>query len=212
MGSLFHPVGSQSAGVYWARRGAVVLAVALVIAALIFVFRPQPQAPIAAAPPTSSVTPVVSTPPPTTPSASDSPTASPTPTGPLACDASNSQVTLAGYQKVKQNGKQLFKVAITNGGNETCVLDLKPASFTLTVASGTDKIWTTDDCDTWVPTHSQKLKAGKSFEFGVTWPVARSASGCKTAKSVLGTGTYVANAAFATDAKARQVFVVTKAG
>ena len=210
MGSLLHPVGSQPPLVYWARRGALVLAVVLVIAALLFVFRPQPQAPVVATPATSSITTPVSTPT-VTPSASDTPSASPTPTGPLTCDATNSQLALAGYQKVKQNGKQLFKLSITNSGKETCILDLKPSTFTLTVASGTDKIWTTDDCDKWVPSHKGKLKAGKVYEFGVTWPVARSTSGCKTSKAVLGTGTYVASAAFATDAKARQVFVVTKA-
>ena len=50
MGSLFHPIGSQPAWVYWARRGALVLAVVAVIAALIFVFRPQPEAPVAVQP------------------------------------------------------------------------------------------------------------------------------------------------------------------
>lgn len=211
MGSLLHPAGSQPAKVYWARRGAVLLAVVAVIAALVFVFRPQPSAPVAATPETPSVAPATSAPT-VTPSASDSPTASPTPTGPVACDATNSRLALAGYQKVKQDGKQQFTLAVTNSGKETCVLDLKPSTFSLTVASGRDKIWTTGDCDKWVPSHKGSLKAGAAYEFGITWPVVRSAPGCKTVKSLLGTGTYVADAAFTADAKARQVFVVAKVG
>lgn len=207
MGSLLHPVGSQSAGVYWARRGALVLAVVAVIAALAFVFRPQPDAPVAAVPDGASVTP------PATPSAptSASPTPSPTPTGPLACDATNTDLALAGYQKVKQDGKQPFALSITNTGTGTCVLDLKPSVLTLTVTSGTDRIWSTDDCTKWVPTYKGKLKAGKAYEFRITWPVARSSAGCKVSKAMLGTGTYVGSAAFAKDATARQVFQVAKA-
>jgi hypothetical protein len=209
MGSLFHPVGSQPAWVYWARRGALVLAVVLLVAVAFNVFRPPADARVTAVPVTNStsVTPPVSA----TPSDSESPSASPTPTGPLACDATNSSLTIAGYQKVRQDAKQPFKLALTNNGGQPCVLDLKPATFSLTVTSGTDRIWSTDDCDKWVPSHKGTLKSKKAYEFSIVWPVSRSASGCRTPKAMLGPGTYVASAAFASDAKARQVFVVTKA-
>jgi len=210
MGSLFHPVGSQPAWVYWARRGAIVLAAVLLIGLVIYMFRPQPEAPVAAVPATTAATPTVSIS--AEPSTSTSPTASPTPTGPLMCDASNSTLTLAGYQKVKQDAKQTFRVGLTNTGGQPCVLDLKPSTFSLTVTSGSDRIWSTDDCAKWVPSHKQTLKAKKAYEFTISWPVARSSAGCKTTKALLGAGTYVAAATFAADAKARQVFVVTKAG
>lgn len=207
MGSLFHPVGSQPPWVYWARRGALVLAVVALIAAGIWVFRPQAPGPVAAEPAGPSA-PVTTAP---TPTESASPSASPTPTGPLACDATNSSLTLAGYQKVKQDAKQPFRLAVTNNGGDPCVLNLSASTLSLTVTSGTDRIWTTEHCAKWVPTHKTTLKSKKSYEFSITWPVARSAAGCKTAKAVLGTGTYVASAAFADNAKARQVFVVSKA-
>lgn len=209
MGSLFHPIGSQPAWVYWARRGALVLAVVAVIAALIFVFRPQPEAPVAGVPDLPSVTPEVT--PSTTPSVTGTPSPSPTPTGPPACDATNTSLALAGYQKVKQDGKQLFTLSLTNTGSETCLLTFSPSVFTMTVTSGSDRIWSTDDCAKWVPTQKGKLKAGKAFEFTVSWSVARSSTGCKLSKATLGTGTYVAAAAFDTNAKARQVFQVVKA-
>ena len=207
MGSLFHPVGSQPPWVYWARRGALVLAAVALIAAGIWVFRPQAPGPVAADPAGPSA-PVATAP---TPTESASPSASPPPTGPLACDATNSSLTLAGYQKVKQDAKQPFRLAVTNNGGDPCVLNLSASTLSLTVTSGTDRIWTTEHCAKWVPTHKTTLKSKKSYEFSITWPVARSAAGCKTAKAVLGTGTYVASAAFAETAKARPVFVVSKA-
>lgn len=208
MGSLLHPVGPQPARVYWLRRGGIVLGVLLVVAALAFVFRPQP-APVTAVP--ASPSPGTTTPS-ATPSASPTPTTSPTPTGPPACDASNTTLGLAGYQKVRQDAKQPFRLTITNRGTQSCVLDLKPGTFSLAVASGTDRIWTTDHCAKWVPSQKRTLKAGRIHEFTITWGVTRSAEGCRTAKSLLGEGTYVATATFAEDAKARKVFVVTKAG
>jgi hypothetical protein len=208
MGSLLNPVGPEPTRVYWLRRGAVVLAVVLVVAALVWVFRPQPEESVTATPASPSVTPVAT--PSVTPTPSETPT--PTPTGPLACDATNSTLGLAGFQKVKQDGKQLFTLTITNKGTQACALDLKPATFTLSVKSGTDLIWTTEHCEKWVPSAKVKsLKAGKAHEFRITWPVVRSGEGCKTAKSLLGPGTYVATAEFADDATARKAFVVTKA-
>lgn len=208
MGSLLHPVGSEPSRTYWARRGALVLAVVAVIAALVFVFWPRPEAPVAGVPSTPSVTPPATTPV-ETPSASETPT--PTPTGPVACDATNTDLALAGYQKVKQDGKQPFTLSLTNTGSDTCVLDFGPSTFSLTVTSGSDRIWSTDDCAKWVPSQKGKLKAGKAFEFTITWPVARSSAKCTLSKAILGTGTYVASAAFDTNAKARQPFQVVKA-
>lgn len=209
MGSLLHPVGSEPARTYWVRRGAVVLAVVAVIAALVFVFRPQPDPVVTAEPP--AATPSVTVTPTATPTESSTPTASPTPTGPLACDATNSSLSLAGYQKVAQDGKQSFRLSITNSGDATCELTLKASTFSLAVVSGKDQIWSTEHCEKWVPTASKKLKAGQAHEFSISWSVSRSAKGCRTLKSRLGPGTYVANATFAGDATARQVFVVTKA-
>lgn len=210
MGSLLHPVGTQPAQVYWLRRGALVLGVVAVVGALAFVFRPQPTVPVTAVPASPSVS--VTATAVASPSASSTPTASPTPTGPLACDATNTTLRLAGYKKVKQDAKQPFTLTITNTGTQSCVLGLTPETFSLSVTSGTDRIWTTDHCEKWVPATKRTLKAGKAHEFTITWGVARSGEGCRTAKSVLGTGTYVAAATFAETGKARTVFVVSKAG
>lgn len=216
MVSLLHPVGGQPAWVYWARRAVLVVALAALVGVGFLLFRPPdavnvPAVPAASATtPSQPMTPGQTATPSGTPSASES--ATPTPTGPVVCDQTNTGVALAGYQKVKQDGKQSFRVALTNGAGVPCVLDLKPANFSLTVVSGTDRIWTTDDCAKWVPSKKQTLKAQKAYEFAIEWGVNRSGAGCKQAKGLLQPGTYVATALFGETLKSRQVFVVTKAG
>lgn len=209
MGSLLHPVGGQALWVYWARRAGLVVALVAVIVIGFLLFRPPEPANIPAGPATTASQPAASTPAVTqTPSV----TATPTPTGPLACDQTNSGLSLAGYQKVKQDAKQSFKVGVKNTGAQPCVLDLTAINFSLSVTSGTDRIWSTADCAKWVPAKKQTLKTQQSYEFSIEWGVLRSAAGCKEAKGLLNPGTYVAQAVFADTVKSRQVFLVTKAG
>jgi hypothetical protein len=209
MGSLLHPVGAQPTWVYWARRGVLLVGLVLLVVVGFSLFRPPDPATVTAVPATPSATPNQPTPS-TTPSATASVT--PTPTGPVMCDQTNSGLELAGYQKVKQDAKQAFRLAVKNTGRQPCLLDLKPTNFSLTVTSGSDRIWSTDDCAKWVPAKKQPLKAQQAYEFSIQWGVNRSSAGCKESKRLLSPGTYVATATFADGLNARQVFLVTKAG
>ncbi len=211
MGSLLHPVGARPGWVYWARRAGIIAALVVVIAIVVMAFRPSDSANITAVPagsPTASQSVAA------TPTVTETPTetASPTPTGPLGCDQTNSGVSLAGYQKVKQDAKQSFKLGVKNTGGQPCVLDLTATNFSLSVTSGTDRIWSTADCAKWVPAKKKTLKTQQSYEFSIDWSVYRSAEGCKAVKGNLKPGTYVAQAVFADTVKSRQVFLVTKAG
>lgn len=186
----------------------MVVAALVLLGGVFLMLQPAPSAPIAAVPQTS---PTTLTTPSETPTEAESPSASPTPTGPLACDATNSDLSVAGYQKVKQDGKQLFKVAVSNKGSADCVLDLKAETFNFVVSSGSDKIWTTQDCAKWVPAKKTTVKPKKSYEFAVEWPLKRSASECRNTKDLIKPGTYVGTATLAESLTARQVFVVRKA-
>ncbi len=211
MGSLLHPVGARPGWVYWARRAGIVAALVAVLVIVIVAFRPPDSSNITAVPAGSAT---ASQPPAGTPAATPTPsaTASPTPTGPLACDQTNSGLSLVGYQKVKQDAKQSFRMGVKNTGGQPCVLDLTATTFSLSVTSGTDGIWSTADCAKWVPAKKQTLKAQQSYEFSIEWGLLRSAEGCKEVKGMLNPGTYVAQAVFAETVKSRQVFLVTKAG
>lgn len=208
MGSLIHPVGPRSAAVYWIRRGAVLVVAAVVVVGLLALIQPQPSVPAAGGAVSASASPVAtSAAPPATSASASSPTAAPSSSGPPACDATNTELKLSGFQQVKVSAKQTsFKVAVTNVGEVTCALDLKADNFDLKIVSGTDRIWTTDDCAKWVPAKKTKLAAAKKYEFSIDWPVKRSSAGCKVGKKVLGTGTYQAIATFAADDTAKTVF------
>lgn len=211
MGSLLHPVGARPGWVYWVRRAGIVAALVAVIVIVVVAFRPPDPSNITAVPAGSAT---AGQPSPGTTSATQTPsvTASPTPTGPLACDQTNTSLSLAGYQKVKQDAKQSFKLGVKNTGGQPCVLDLKATNFSLSVTSGTDRIWSTADCAKWAPAKKQTLKAQQSHEFSIEWGVRRSTEGCKEVKGMLNPGTYVADAVFSDTVKSRQVFLVTKAG
>jgi len=208
MGSLLQPVGDQPNWVYWARRAVVVVALVAVVGVGFLLFRPSDDPSISAVPAVPSTSAASQTPS-ATPSATEATT--PTPTGPVACDQASSGLALAAYKRVKQDAKQPFKLAVTNTGNAPCVLDLTATNFSLTITSGTDRIWSTSDCAKWVPAKKQSLKPQQAHEFEIEWGVVRSGSGCKQAKSLLSPGTYVATAVFLDSVKSRQVFVVAKA-
>lgn len=212
MSTLLHPTGSEPPRVYWRRRLLVIAVAVLLVVLIAWLAWPRGTSAATSAPRVSAA---VTASVPVSPAASVPPTASvsPSPTGPVACDPASSNLGLAGYQKVKQGGKQVFKVTVRNTA-APCVLQLTSANFALTVKSGSDQIWTTADCATWVPAvKNVKLKQGQQYQFDVNWGLVRSKTGCKTTKDVLRPGTYVGTATFGNGVISdSQVFVITKAG
>lgn len=210
MGSVLHPVGPEEPRVYWIRRAAVVV-VAVLLVGLLWWIWPKPATVSAvpeASPAASAGTPsAVATPLNTEPA---SPSASPTPTGPQPCQAASVQLSIVGFQKVKVSAKQVFTLTATNTGTDPCVLAIGPANASVTVSSGSDRIWSTADCDKWLPSKKMMLKSQATHEFSVTWPLRRSSSVCKLSKAELAPGTYVAKAVFAQVSTAQQAMILTK--
>lgn len=210
MSTVLHPKGSEPSGVYWRRRALVIALAVVLVVVVVWIAWPKGTGSAAPAPqPTVSTSPAATV---ATPSVSPSGSATPSATTPVACDPASVAMDLAGYQKVKQGSKQVLRVSIKNTA-VPCILQVNPTNFDLTVKSGTDRIWTTGDCDKWVPAaKDQLLKTGQAHQFDVTWGLVRSKSTCGTTKDVLKPGTYVATATFAKRITALQVFVITKAG
>ncbi len=117
-----------------------------------------------------------------------------TPAGPLVCAAADVALKVSGATSVKSGSHTTLSVSFTNSGAATCRLDFSKTPLTLTIYSGTDRIWTSADCGSWVPTGVQTLAAGKAYTFKDEWPTLRSAPGCKLTTTYLQPGTYVATA------------------
>ncbi len=214
MTSVLHPVGPEPEQTYWARRLAVlvalVVAVGLVIA--VIVNGTSNGSAVSASPPAAGVPPVVSpTPTPSgststaaSPSAMESATArptpakrtpaKPTPTGPVACAPAKLRGTLTGKQTLKPGQDATFTLSLINGSDRTCVVSVTPVNFELKIYSGTDRIWSTDDCSAAVRKLSHKVEAEGALEWQLRWDGRRSRTDCKNRPETPRPGTYVATA------------------
>jgi len=208
MGSVLHPVGPQAPGVYWVRRALVLLVLLAVVSLVVWALWPKPAAITAVPAPTTTQTAASAESPASTPAATPSP--SPTPTGPVACEPGATKLAISGYKRVKAGAKQVFSLSATNRGEAACILAVKPATTELTVTSGKDRIWSTADCDAWLPSKTVTLKPGAVHEFSITWPTKRSQKECKTSKDAVRPGTYVGTASYRESSTARQVMLITK--
>lgn len=206
MGSLLHPVGSEEPRVYWIRRSlVVVVALALVIGVAWLVWPKEPTIGAVPPPTSPSQTPTVSTPPTSTPSPS------PTPTGPVACDPTLMKLGVAAIQKIKVGDKNTeFVLTLTNTTEVACILKVSPKTYKLTVTSGKDRIWSTADCEKWLPAKETTLDGGATHELSVTWTLRRSSADCKLTKDKLKPGTYVATASLEEKATAKQTLQLVK--
>jgi hypothetical protein len=200
---------------------ALVVAVGLVIA--VIVNGTSNGSAVSASPPAAGVPPVVSpTPTPSgststaaSPSATASPSAKesatarptpakptpakptpakPTPTGPVACAPAKLRGTLTGKQTLKPGQDATFTLSLINGSDRTCVVSVTPVNFELKIYSGTDRIWSTDDCPAAVRMLSRKVEAEGAVEWQLRWDGRRSRTDCRNRPETPRPGTYVATA------------------
>lgn len=191
--ALLHPRGPLPPGVYWRRRVGTLLVVVTVLFGLSRACGSDGD-PRAALSPTPTPSPSVSattTPRPT--KAPASPTASPTTapaTGPcrpadLAVNArADAQLYAAGQRPV-------LTIGIANKGARPCTFDVGQANRGITVTSGNDRVWSSDDCSPGGGAQVVALQPGaKPTEFSVTWARRRSRPGCPAGLPEAAPGTY----------------------
>ncbi|MFP5347719.1 MAG: hypothetical protein ACLGIA_11925 [Actinomycetes bacterium] len=199
MNALLSPVGPRSASVYWRRRLAVLAAVVVLLLFLTLVVRvltgggdaataasreqrtagaaggtqaaPEPSAPEQPATATATAT-----------ASSDQP-------GP--CDAAAVQLSATSDASRYETGRQpKLGVLIRNVGTAACTLEAGSKAVELVVVSGTDRVWSSDDCQRDPTSKVQTLAPGAELASTVTWSVQRSAEGCPGGLPALGAGTY----------------------
>ncbi|WP_127132077.1 hypothetical protein [Georgenia sp. SYP-B2076] len=83
-----------------------------------------------------------------------------------------------------------FAVTLTNDGKAACLADAGRSSLALTVRSGTDRVWASDDCPAEPSSRPLLLDVGDTAEAAVTWNGRRSAAGCPSGQGSSGPGSY----------------------
>lgn len=221
MSSLTHPRGPEPERTYWIRRGialaAVVAALAVLVwvASMLFGSKKGTAGPVAT-PNSSTLAQNMPTPTPTpspsastspTPGASKSPSASASsPAVPIMCKGTDIGVDLTADSSVKSGASTTLAVKFTNNSSAACKVNFGANPLTIKIYSGSDRIWSTEDCRAWAPRGTTNpLKAGASWTFSEPWQTKRSASGCAVKSTYLQPGTYVATASIAGGASNSQV-------
>ena len=106
------------------------------------------------------------------------------------CPTGDLRPTLTGARTVKATKATTFSLSLINGSSKACYLKMTSANFTLTLVSGKDRIWSTDDCPAAVPAQSRKLASQKSVDWKIRWNGQRSGSGCSKERKKPGPGYY----------------------
>lgn len=112
------------------------------------------------------------------------------------CPTNDLRPTLTGPKKVKAKKSATFSVSLINGSSKSCYLKVGSGNYTLTIVSGQDKIWSTQDCPAAVRAQSRKLTPQKSLDWKITWNGQRSGSGCSKQPETPRAGYYWAIANF----------------
>lgn len=106
---------------------------------------------------------------------------------------------------MKTGKKTTLTVALDNRGTKTCTARVSTKNVTLTVVSGSDRIWSTKDCPKAMPTTKRTLLPDHALTWKVTWDGSRSGEDCSTSKEKPEKGYYwaIASADGADDVRFR---------
>jgi hypothetical protein len=222
MSSVTRPLGPLPARVYWTRR---LILLALVFVLVFGVARllgggggngpsARPVAAGASSTPTSSKSPTTSpsTPVATAPTVSSSPTATnsvgaaakkataspsgtalPAPSGP--CSVNDLVVTPAIKNQAHAGKPVTFEMQLKTKSTPACTFRAGADAMVVKITSGSDRIWSTQDCPKAIPTRSVVVRKDTPATVDVTWNGMRSDSTCSRATSWAQPGYYHAMAA-----------------
>ena len=90
-------------------------------------------------------------------------------------------------------GRPVLELAVTNTGTTPCTLDLGQGAVELLIFSGSDRIWSSDDCASGRGAKITTLEPAKPAVTKLTWAGRRSLPGCEGPKAEAQPGTYRVN-------------------
>jgi hypothetical protein len=189
-----HPVGPLPATTYWRRRALLLLGVVV----LLLLLR-------SCASGDDDGTRKTSTPKPSTTST----TAPPSPTGgaPAGCQDADLEVTPDTDSATYALGASpKLSVAVKNVSSTPCTRDLGSGAVELLVMSGSDRVWSSDDCNSSKAKDVVTLAPGAQRVIPITWAGKRSKPGCAGDRPEVKAGTYVLTARIGTLREGQAVF------
>ena len=110
----------------------------------------------------------------------------PSPSGPCAAN----EVSVAPSVPVAQAGRPIVILLQLQGTQPACTFAVSPQSLVLKVTSGTDRIWSSQDCPSAIPRANVVVRSGTPAAVPVTWNGRRSDTGCTSASSWAMPGAY----------------------
>jgi hypothetical protein len=154
MSTIRNPVGPQPPSVYWRRRLVLLLGlVAVIVVIVLIIVRPGGT-------PSSSPSKTPS------PSTSTNPSSTPSPSftsadGGTACNpAQVSVLALTDSNSYASGVKPMISMKITNAGTAPCTFDVGTGAQEYIITSGSDRIWSSKDCQKSPTSTPQVLQPG----------------------------------------------------
>lgn len=143
MSTIRNPVGPQPASVYWRRRLVVLLGlIAVIVVIVLIVVRPGQGEPGGGAGPTPDPTGTTAASPDPTPSFTS-------PAGGEECDPRQVRLTaVTDSNSYKPDEKPMISMTIENVGAAACTYDVGTGAQEYLITSGSDRIWSSKDCQT----------------------------------------------------------------
>lgn len=125
------------------------------------------------------------------------------------CQPAQLRATITGTSKLKPAEDTTFRLSLINGAPVSCLVEVTAANFELKIYSGTDRIWSSRDCDTAVKPVTKRVASQQAVEWKMTWNGLRSKAGCKNRAEKPKPGTYFATSQL-TGAKPAQLRMILR--
>lgn len=178
------PVGPLPDSVYWRRRAVVVVGLVLLLVLLSRCAGGGSPRTLSQAGPASS--PVATAPTPSSPSTTPSPSA----TVGACTDADLRVEAVAERASYAVGAHPVLRLAVRNTSAGPCSRALGQGSVELSVLSGEDRIWSSDDCAPGGPAGVETLQPQQLKAITLTWAARRSSPGCPSAGPEIAAGSY----------------------
>lgn len=186
----WRPVGPLPVATYWRRRAgvlAVVVVVGFLVSALAGLRGAGPDRLRATGAPPATATPTAGR----TASASGAASAAPAAAAVPACPDQVATVNASTDASVYPPGSTArLTLSIANTGSTACRRAVGRSAVEVVVTSGSDRIWSSDDCAPGGDAGETVLQPGQAVTTTVTWPGTRSAPGCPPDHPAARPGTY----------------------